>query len=525
MPKTPTKKELLERLNVLEKTWVPRNVETINDPRNEPASTLVGLSAERVHSAITQAEAGDTRELFSIYRDVLIADSHLQSVVETRLLAVIGDEPMVSPVDKNKPEDVAAAEAIKAAIDRLPDFLGLCRDLLWGAIWPVSIVERTYKPAGLPGLEYDWGEILAVPDHLLRWTRGVIEVELVDPQSRRPAGQFVELDPARYITHKGHLLKTADNWGGPMRALSWWFFLKVMDREWWVRFLDKFGTPFMVGKFDKADDKSRQVLERAFALATKVGGVAVNKETTIELLKAGTGDSAGSFENFYRICDDAIARRVLGQTLSSTASATGIGGGASGIQSEVRGDIAAFDKKRLAQTLRTQLFKPWLRLNKFTGAPPRIAFGGEEAEENSTTATVLKDLKAAGVRISDKSLPILSQRVGLELERDPAAGELAPGAEPGTAGAPGLPGVRTLSAPLEIPTPENATSSISRRAAAMISQAYRGTLAPAREILLTSSTPEEAERRLLAAFGDWDPTRAAEVIESAFAAGAWNGLQ
>ena len=193
---------------------------------------------------------------------------------------------------------------------------------------------------------------------------------------------------------------------------------------------------------------------------------------------------------------------MLGQTLSSTASATGLGGGASGIQSEVRGDIAAFDKKRLAQTLRTHLFKPWLRLNKFAGAVPRIAFGGEEAEENTATATVLKDLKAAGVRISDKSLPILSQRVGLELERDPAAGQLAPGAEPGTAGAPGLPGVRTLSAPLEIPTPENATSSISRRAAAMISQAYRGTLAPAREILLTSSTPEEAERRLLAAFGD-----------------------
>lgn len=524
MSKIPTRKELLERLEAMEKNWAPRNLETINDPRNEPASTLGGLTADRVHSAITQAEGGDTRELFSIYRDVLIADSHLQSVVETRLLAVIGDEVMISPVDKNKPEDVAAADAIKGAIDRLPDFLGVCRDLLWGAIWPISVVERTYKPATEPGLAYDWAEMIAVPDHLLRWSRGVLEVELIDPEGRRPSGKYVELDPARYITYKGHLLKTADNWGGPMRALAWWFFLKVMDREWWVRFLDKFGTPFMVGKFDKADDKSRQVLERAFNLATKIGGVAINKETSIELLKAGTGDSAGSFENFYRICDDAIARRVLGQTLSSTASATGIGGGASGIQSEVRSDIASFDKKRLAQTLRAQLFKPWLRLNKFTGAVPRIAFGGEEVEENATTATVLKDLKAAGVRISDKSLPILSQRVGLELERDPGASEATP-AGPGTAGTPELPGVRTLSTLPGLPSPETSTASISRRAAAMISQAYRGTLAPAREILLTSATPEEAERRLLATFGDWDPTRAAEVIESAFAAGAWNGLQ
>lgn len=514
MAKQPTNAQLLDRLQTLEGQLLTRPLETVIDMRNEPASTLGGLNAERVHAAIAQAEQGDTRDLFSIYRDALIADPFLQNLIETRILAVIGDEVMISPADKDKPEDVAAADAIRAAIDRLPDFGGVCADLLWGTVWPLSVVERTYKAADEPGLQYDWADIAPVPDHLFRWTTGRLEIGEVSAETRQLTGKFFEPSPARYITHRGHLLRHPDNWGGPMRALVWLFFLKTMDREWWTRFLDKFGTPFMVGKFDKSDEKSRQILERAFKLSTKVGGVVVNKETAIELLKAGASDSADAFERFHRYCEDSQARRVLGQTLSSTASPTGIGGGASDLQGQVRGDIAAFDKKRLAQTLREGLFKPWLRLNGFKGATPKITFGGEEPEENTTTATVLKDLKTAGIRLADKSLGALSQRVGLELERDP---------EPA---APGIGGtVKTLSALPTVQDANTAVTSISRRAAAMVSQAYCGSLAPVRDILLTSATPAEAETRLLAAFADWDATRTAEVIESAFAAGAWNGLQ
>jgi phage gp29-like protein len=517
MAKSPTKAQLVQQLQELEARMLTRPLETIIDHRNEPASTLSGLTADRVHAAIQQAEQGDTRDLFSVYRDCLIADPFLQNLIETRILAVIGDEVLISPADKDKPEDVAAADAIRAAIDRLPDFGGVCADLLWGTMWPMSIVERTYQPATEPGLQYDWADIAPVPDHLFRWTTGKLEIAEVSPVTRQLTGNFFTPSPTRYITHRGHLLRHPDNWGGPMRALVWLFFLKTMDREWWTRFLDKFGTPFMVGKFDKSDEKSRQILERAFKLSTKVGGVVVNKETAIELLKAGASDSAGAFKEFHAYCEDSQARRVLGQTLSSTASPTGLGQGASDLQGQVRGDIAAFDKKRLAQTLRDGLFKPWLKLNGFTGTTPKITFGGEEPEENTTTATVLKDLKDAGIRIADKSIGALSQRIGLELERapEPTAAPPAPG-----------PPIKTLSAPLPgTLDPNTAVHSISRRAAAMLSQAYRGTLAPARDILLTSATPAEAESRLLATFTDWDATKAAAVIESAFAAGAWNGLQ
>jgi len=516
-PKQPTKADLLARITELEATYLPQQMVTVDDWRNEVPSTLLALNADRLHQAIQMAEQGTTWELFAIYRDALIADTHLQGVINTRFLAVLGDDPMVSPVNPQNPDDVAAAEAIKAAIDRLPDFMGLCADLLWGTIWPLAMVERTYKPAEVPGLVYDWADIVPVPDYLFRWSMGFLEIGEINPVSRKPDGKFLRPDAGRYITHRGHMLKTPDNWGGPMRSLVWWFFLKVMDREWWARFLDKYGTPFTVAKFEKNDNRSRIILEQALRMSQKIGGLVVTTGTQVELMKAATGDSAQSYQAFFNACNDEMSRFVLGQTLSSTASPTGLGSGTSDLQGQVRGDVRAFDKRLLAQTLRTQFFKPWLRLNHFKGAVPNLTFGAEETEENTTTALVLKDFAQAGLRVADKSLAALSKRVGLEIERAPVP---VP-----TPAVPGGPGMKSLSA---LPTPDaaqTAVDSISLEAAASIAQAYRGSLAPVRDILLTSTTPAEAERRLLASFTDWDATRAAEVVESAFAAGAWNGVQ
>jgi phage gp29-like protein len=514
MPKPPTKSDLLQRVQTMEVELLTRSLETVHDHRNEPFDALGTLSADRVHAAIIAAERGEMWELFAIYRDVLIADSHLQGLIDTRFFAVLGDEVMITPKDPTKPEDVAAADAIRAAIDRMPDFMGLCSDLLWGTLWPLAMVERCYKPAEVPGLTYDWGDVSPVPDYLMRWTTGRLELAEIDPMTRLRNGVFFRPETSRYITHRGHLLRHPDCWGGPMRALMWWFLLKTMDREWWVRFLDRFGTPFPVAKFEKNDDRSRQILERALKLSTRIGGIVVSSNTSVELVQAQTA-AADAHQKFYSLCNDEMARRVLGQTLSSTSAPTGIGSGASTLQGQVRDDICKYDKIRLVQTLRGQFVRPWLRLNGFAGAVPNLTFGGDEVEANGVTAEVLSKLKTAGVRITDKSLPDLSKRIGLELERDPSP---APTPTPAA-------GIKALSAALpRADDPDAAAASISREAAASITQAYRGSLAPVAQILLSAATPTEATTRLLAAFTDWDATKVAEVVETGLVAGAWNGV-
>ncbi len=487
--------------------WIPVGVASAISSASEPPSLLAGLSAERIHSAVSAAESGDTTNLFSIYRDALIADTHLAGEIDKRFIAILGDDPVVK-AKSDKPEDILAADVIARAIDRVPDFIGMCADLLWGTMWPLAMVERTYKRAesGL-GLTWDWHEFIPVPDHLLTWPFGELKIREVNQASGMLSGQCLPVDARRYITHRGHLMRTPDNWGGPMRALVWWFFLKVMDREWWVRFLDKFGTPFTVAKFDKNDDKSRQILERAFNLSARIGGLVVTKDTQIDLIQATTQGNSDAFKAFHDTCNREMSKRIVGQTLSADAQSTGMNSGNAALQGEVRSDIAQFDKKMLSQTLRHQLFRPLLRMNGLTGAVPDLMWGQEEPEENSATATTLAALKTAGIVISDSALAVLSKRMGLDLQRDLSAPRAGP--PPGKA----------LSAilPADDPVPQ-----VSREAAAELLRVFSGGLAPIRSAVLSSETPQAAQAAILKLFPDWTAERVAEVVETALAAGAWN---
>lgn len=423
MPKLPTRTELMKVIEALKERWMPTTPETVRDPLNEPPSTLPTLSADSLHEAITSAEMGDTRLYFAACRDALLADTHLLGLIGTRFNAVIGDDEVILPASKAV-ADIAAADAIRAAIERMEDFSGLVQSLLWGHVWPLSLVERTYKTASHPGLTYDWGTIRAVKDHSMRWTQGHLELERVDERTRLPTGDWFTPDMTRYILHRGHILPTPDCWGGPIRSLLWWFLLKTMSRDWWARFLDRFGTPFPVAKFEKNDDRSRAILERAFRMSSKIGGLVVSQGTQVELAQANTG-AADAHERFFQRCCDEQSRAVLGQTLSSTASPTGFGGGASDLQSKVRDDLRQGDVRRIGQTLRQKFFLPWLRLNHFSGAPPKITFGQQEPEQLATVGQVLAALKQAGIRVAPGALPVLSERLGLELEMDaPATGTI-----------------------------------------------------------------------------------------------------
>ena len=51
--------------------------------------------------------------------------------------------------------------------------------------------------------------------------------------------------------------------------------------------------------------------------------------------------------------------------------------------------------------------------------------------------------------------------------------------------------------------------------AAALAQAFRGSLAPVRQIILSSSSPAEAERRLKLFYADWKPQRVQEILEEA----------
>lgn len=473
----------------------------------EPPALAPFLDVDRVQRVFTMAEGGSTEDLFTLYRDMMVADAHSQSEWFKRKLAVIGKPVSILPRDEEDATDAAAADFVRAQVESCGNWMFALGHLLDGTLYPVAVVEKVFEPAGVG---FRLKELAQVPHRLLDFSSGALRIRQVDARGY-PASATAAPDPSRYIVHRGHLLSAPDHFGGPMRAIVFWWLLSVMDRGWWARFLDRFGSPFLVGKYDQADDASRRILERAFDLATKIGGLVISRETEVEIQQAVSGGAGEGFERFLAICQREKSKLIIGQTLSAEAQSTGLGSGVAGAHEAVRDDIREFDAAMLASTLEAQLFAQLLRINRVPGRTPAAAFGGESARDAALSGELLKSLAAAGLRVTDDGLPILSKKLGLPVERTappPAAGlfSVVPLAVPG------------------IPAGAADLDTVATAGAADLAQAFRADLAPVVGIVRESRTARECEERLREFTANWRPGRAAAVLEQALTAYAANGV-
>jgi phage gp29-like protein len=398
------------------KPEVPTDRLTVIDSRYIPPSIGRSVDVDLVHNIVRNAEGGDTRDLFCLYRDLILSDAHTQGEISKRKLAVIGDLMTFQPQNKTVPADVLASERIDDMVSNCRAWRLGCSALLDGCLYPVSVVEKVFAPSS-GGLRFKLVELVPVPHYLLDFTSGAMRIFDVDPVSGMVLSTSHDPDPNRYMVHRGHLLTTPDNWGGPLRSILFWWLLSAMDREWWARFLDRYGSPFLVGKYAPGDTESRGVLERAFSMAVKIGGLVVTDQTAVEIKEAAAASTGEAYDKFLTICQREKSKLIIGQTLSSEAQATGMNSGVSNQHEAVRQDIRKLDATLLSETLRQQLVQQFMDINGLAGEAPEIVWGSDSVEEIASTTGLLESLGKSGIELDDSGLATLSERVGLPLRR------------------------------------------------------------------------------------------------------------
>lgn len=392
----------------------------------EPQMEADRLTVERLFEAIDQAVAGDTRVLFSIYRDYVLSDPHIQSEFGKRKLAVLGDSISISPVDRKLQADVAAADFIRSQIPRgVPGWRHACGYLLDSTLWPVSVLEKVFR---LDGGRYVLDRLIPVPHHLEDYLTGELRIR-DQAADGMPLTTSHDADPARYIVHRGHLLSAPDRFGGPMRSLLFWNLFCTMDRSWWTRFLDRFGAPFLVGKYPSGDDASRRLLTSAFSSATKLFGLAVSKDVEVELKESNPGNG-DAFEKFFMVARREQSKLIVGQTLSSEAAAPGLGDGGSTLHGQVRDDIRQFDAVMLLETITDQLVAQMLAINGMPGSAPVISWGSASITELRGKVGLIKDLYLAGIELTDESYKALSDDIGFAVRRRVFSGDFGQQVQP-----------------------------------------------------------------------------------------------
>lgn len=395
--------------------------QTVEASLYEPRMEGDRMTVSRLFEAIDLATVGDTTLLFTIYRDYLLGDPHIQSEFTKRKLAVLGDSISISPADRNNQADVAAADFIKLQIPRgIPGWRHGCSHLLDSTLWPVSVVEKVFR---LDNGRYVIDRLIPVPYHLFDFRTGTLRIKDQGADGM-PLTITHDVDPNRYIVHRGHLLTTPDHFGGPFRSILFWTLFCNNDRSWWIRFLDRFGAPFLVGRYPEGDTASKDLLMRAFSAATHLFGLAVSKQVEVELKEStsGTGDA---FEKFFMTARREQSKLIIGQTLSAEAANPGLGNGGSELHGQVREDIRQFDAVMLLETINDQLVKQLLVVNNMAGQPPSINWGSASNAELKAKVGIVKELYLAGVELADESYKTLSEELGFAIKRRSFAGDMA----------------------------------------------------------------------------------------------------
>ena len=477
-----------QRLKFLIKGEIPTGQKTTGWRRHgdRPESNLEYLDVDGLWDAIKHAERGQTDDLFAIYRDVIANDSHIQAEFSKRKIAVLGDTLNISEATEDDDLDKAAATSIEKMLHNIKGWERFLAHLMDSVLFPVAVAEKVFRPSQEPGVNYEIAELVAVEHDLLDYTTGRLMIRDTDKETGTRLQTFHEPDPKRYIIHRGHLLSLPDQWGGPMRSILFWCLLSTMDRTWWANFLDKYGTPFPVGKYDQNDDNSRGILMTAFSTAKKVGGLVVSKDTEVELIEAAKSDSGDAYEKFLSICQREKSKLILGQTLSAEAQPTGLGSGVAKGQSDVREDIRKFDSVLLGSTLKDQLFGQLMQINNMQGNCPTAVWGSDTTEELQAVGELIQHLKTGGLIITDEGIHTLNKRLGFSVQR---SAEI-----PATPVNP-LSSIKVLSSDPDDLIVENSSADLA--------QAFRGDLAPVRQLIRNSESPDKLEQALRSLFSDW----------------------
>lgn len=188
------------------------------------------------------------------------------------------------------------------------------------------------------------------------------------------------------------------------RVLSscfWPVTFKKSGFKWWVTFAEKYGMPYIVGKLPRSTmDSDRENMKNQLESMVMDAVAVISDDAELDFIDAGNrASSSDLYENLINMCDMAISKAILGQTLTTDNNGRGAGSYALGkVHADVRRDIVFTDKKIVERT-HNQLIKWIWEINFNCGEIPRFSMF-EEEDVNKMLAERDEILVKQGVKFS-----------------------------------------------------------------------------------------------------------------------------
>lgn len=244
-------------------------------------------------TALRSADAGRVRSLYDLFDDILI-DGVLSDAIDKRVQAVLNAEAVF--VDRRGNKVDAVSELIDtSAWERMLRAIMECR-----------FFGRTAM------------EITAT---------GGFDVQPIKPKYVDLQRKLILLDDAgtQSVSYEGDdaflILGRPDDFGLLLKAAPYaiWKRGGFGDYAQWI---ELFGMPQRIGKYNTFDPESRRLLEEAFEKAGSAPYIVVPKESEIET-KEGSSGSGSSYNEFRQANNEEILITILGQTLTTVQGERG----------------------------------------------------------------------------------------------------------------------------------------------------------------------------------------------------------
>lgn len=354
----------------------------------EIATTADGIDITRGYTgplltpfdSVLRARGGDLR----IYEQVL-SDPEVKTCLQQRQLAVTKCEWQVDAAS-DRPIDQAAAEFIRTQIERI-GFDNVTTKMLYGVFYGFAVSEIIY---GVRDRHVVMDAVKVRNRRRFRFAKeGGLRLLTMDNML-----EGIPADPPYFW----HYATGADHDDEPYGlGLAHWLYWPVLFKrngiKFWLIFLEKFGAPTGVGRYDaNATDAERARLLQAVQAIQTDSGIIMPKDMEISLLEAARSGSV-DYKSLHDTMNETIQKVILGQTASTQGTAGRLGN--DDLQSDVRSDIITADADLVCESLNLGPIR-WLTEVNFRGAePPRVYRVTDPEEDLAKRAE--RDAKVMGL--------------------------------------------------------------------------------------------------------------------------------
>jgi phage gp29-like protein len=278
------------------------------------------LTPERLAWVFRQADFGQPALMFDVFESVVLNDGHTRGLFEQRLDEVAAVPWTLRPGDARGGSQQAVDALTEALVNA--DVAGAIEHIALAPFYGCSYVEVAWQRRP-DGIEVPV-EFVCVPHKRFIFdTRSRARLtsegnpypgELLE---RRPGSSWMRAETKRWRKQVQ---------AGMLRSAAWWCVFKRMSVREFMIFAEKFGIPFILGKYDEtASETTRKGLKDAIAALGTEGRAILAHDAKVEILdqvlRSGAGDHLHSA--LIQLCNSEISKVITAGTLTADTGGPG----------------------------------------------------------------------------------------------------------------------------------------------------------------------------------------------------------